>query len=109
MGMRTKKEIVERNDKFRKAFFQDKNHKIVLTQGVLEDPNQEAVVDLVKNFDSFTEDNDPHGEHDFGRVEVNREKYFFKIDYYDLNYDYGADPLEDEYNCVLTIMRADEY
>lgn len=34
----------------------------------------------------FTEDNDPHLEHDFAFYYVDDEKCFFKIDYYDKDY-----------------------
>jgi hypothetical protein len=37
----------------------------------------------VAAFDSFTEDNDPYGERDFGAIELGSERYFWKIDYYD--------------------------
>jgi hypothetical protein len=29
-------------------------------------------VAAVQAFDDFTEDNDPHGEHDFGQIEVEK-------------------------------------
>lgn len=34
-------------------------------------------------FDTFTADNDPYGEHDFGNVVVDRETLFWKIDLYE--------------------------
>jgi len=34
----------------------------------------------VESFDSFTEDNDPHGEHDFGAFEHEAQRIFWKID-----------------------------
>jgi hypothetical protein len=71
---------------------------------------RDQVIEAVRNFDSFTGDNDPHQEHDFGQVIVGGQKYFFKIDYYEASLEYGADPMEDEDIVrVLTIMRADEY
>jgi hypothetical protein len=33
-------------------------------------------VGAVQRFDSFTADNDPHGEHDFGAVEIAGERIF---------------------------------
>jgi hypothetical protein len=36
----------------------------------------------VRGFDAFTEDNDPHGEHDFGSFCLAGERLFWKIDYY---------------------------
>ena len=60
-------------------------------------------------FDAFTKDNDPWHEHDFGKFSVGGEEYMFKIDYYDENLQYGADPLTQPFRRVLTILRADEY
>jgi Protein of unknown function (DUF3768) len=55
--------------------------------------------------------NDPYGEHDFGVVEFDGQKIFFKIDYFDKTLTYGspdpADPTVTER--VITIMLADEY
>jgi hypothetical protein len=41
------------------------------TQGIsaLPQRDQSAIREKVELFDSFTEDNDPHGEHDFGAFE----------------------------------------
>jgi hypothetical protein len=67
-------------------------------------------------FDSFTEDNDPHGEHDFGAFEHEGRKIFWKIDYYDRSsfgtgHDMGSeDPSDPAMTLrVLTIMLASEY
>ena len=35
----------------------------------------------VQEFSNFTEDNDPHGEHDFGSFTIAGNKVFWKIDY----------------------------
>lgn len=62
-----------------------------------------AVVDIlisIKAFNNFNEDNDPHGEHDFGSFNYEDQKIFWKIDNYN-----G----QEEYDLVLTIMLADEY
>ena len=48
-----------------------------------------ALPDMVKaealkkaaTFDQFNEDNDPHGEHDFGSFELCGRKFFWKIEY----------------------------
>ena len=83
--------------------------------------------ELIETFDAFDEDNDPHGERDFGCVyqlgdgrwtterprvrEDKREQVFWKLDYYDRDLQFGS---EDAANPavtrrVLTIMLADEY
>ncbi|TXG76676.1 DUF3768 domain-containing protein [Patescibacteria group bacterium] len=63
----------------------------------------------VQNFTQFTEDNDPYGEHDFGSLEVQGHKVFWKIDYYDQQLQYGVEPLDPDCRRVVTIMLAEEY
>jgi hypothetical protein len=36
----------------------------------------------VSSFSTFTPDNDPYNEHDFGAVDAEGERFFRKIDYY---------------------------
>ena len=45
-----------------------------------------ALFSKVASFNDFNEDNDPHGEHDFGTIFQDGEKYFWKIDYYEQAY-----------------------
>lgn len=106
-----KNRIRELNDRFRcKGIGRG---SIMLTQGIQEKGGDFAVaaVKAVREFDAFSGDNDPWGEHDFGAIEVNGEKVFFKIDYYDLSLQQGSeDPANEEYTCrILTIMLASEY
>ena len=56
---------------------------------------------LIREFDEFSEDNDPWGEHDFGAIEFRGQKLFWKID------DYSGQP--EPYRYVMTVMVADEY
>ena len=63
----------------------------------------------VQEFSNFTEDNDPHGEHDFGSFTVAGNKVFWKIDYYDQQLSGWCDPLSPDCNRVLTVMLAEEY
>jgi len=72
---------------------------------------QQKIVESVKNFRDFTPDNDPYGHHDFGSFGLNDLVIFWKIDYYDINMEYGSeDPSnEDETTRVLTILLIDEY
>lgn len=87
--------------------------RVLITQGVdaLGAHAAAAVLAAVRRFDGFTPDNDPHGEHDFGSLEVEGRRIFFKIDYYDLtetmHSEDAADP--DKTRRVLTIMLAEEY
>ena len=70
-----------------------------------------SVLSKMREFKDFTSDNDPHGEHDFGALEVNGHQIFFKIDYYDLKLEYGSkDPADPTKTTrVLTLMLATEY
>jgi len=65
----------------------------------------------VRGFDRFSEDNDPWGEHDFGAIELDGKKLFWKIDPYDLalkaHSPNAANPAVT--HRVLTIMLASEY
>ncbi|MEO5948902.1 MAG: DUF3768 domain-containing protein [Candidatus Saccharimonas sp.] len=63
----------------------------------------------VEGFSSFTEDNDPYGEHDFGSLKFEGQKIFWKIDYYDRDLKYWCDPLDKSCRRVLTVMLAEEY
>ncbi|MFC7662021.1 DUF3768 domain-containing protein [Methylorubrum suomiense] len=69
------------------------------------------MLNLMREFSAFTPDNDPHGEHDFGSVEHKGTRYFWKIDYYDLQLAmHSPDAANPAVTVrVLTLMRADEY
>lgn len=84
---------------------------VTMTAGfqALKDPA--AALKAVQNFSDFTPDNDPHGEHDFGSIVVENCKIFWKIDYYDNDYEFGSEDPSDlnETKRVLTVMLASEY
>ncbi len=69
-----------------------------------------AVLNAVRMFNAFDHRNDPWGEHDFGKVTLAAEAYFWKIDAYDLNLEFGSpDPSDEAVTCrVLTIMTGDD-
>jgi hypothetical protein len=98
------------NDAFRRTF---SGGTVMMTAGVdaLPDMVKAAVLQKVATFEDFTEDNDPHGEHDFGSFEFVGRKFFWKIDYYDKWTEFGSeDPTNPEItNRVLTLMLSDEY
>ncbi|WP_165448660.1 DUF3768 domain-containing protein [Rhizobium leguminosarum] len=87
--------------------------RVVITPGVSALPHDQrlALLMAVVGFDNFNAGNDPYNEHDFGAIEQDGASYFWKIDYYDLDYDMGSpDPANPHVTRrVLTIMRADEY
>ncbi len=102
---------------------------VVATVGFrsLPDADQSCVRELIETFDAFTEDNDPHGERDFGCVyqlgcgrwtaerprlrEDERERVFWKLDYYDRDLAGASDDAANPAitRRVLTIMLSDEY
>jgi Protein of unknown function (DUF3768) len=65
----------------------------------------------VRAFAAFTEDNDPHGEHDFGIVDNGDVRCLWKIDYYDREMEFmSPDPADPAVTTrILTLMLADEY
>lgn len=100
-----KEDVIARvNDAFRKVGI-----GFVVTPGIQDLPDVCGLIDAVQEFDEFMENNDPHGEHDFGKIRWHGETVFWKIDYYDREMKYWADPLSAECRRVLTVMLASEY
>lgn len=102
--------IRELNDAFRSTL---SGGTLVLTDGIvgLGDETQAKIIVAVQRFAAFDEANDPWGEHDFGAVDVEGERVFFKLDYYDLTRAmHSPDPADPSVTeRVLTIMLASEY
>lgn len=100
--------IAELNDLLRTTFLAG---RVMITAGVSMHPRKEEVMTAVREFNAFTEGNDPHGEHDFGAVELEGETFFWKIDYYDRTGQFASeDPANPEVTSrCLTIMLAEEY
>lgn len=98
------------NDAFRKAF---EGGQVFLSSGVDTLPSDVKAMAIrkVATFSDFNEDNDPHGEHDFGSFELAGRKFFWKIDYYDRRLKWGSEDPSDPNRTtrVLTIMLAEEY
>ena len=67
-----------------------------------------SAVNAVRAFDTFTGDNDPYGEHDFGAFTLCGERLFWKIDYYTSDLRSGSpDPADPAVTRrVLTVMLA---
>lgn len=106
--------IRELNDAMRHAIPEvDPRNRVLITKGVQSLPAlaQIGLALMVREFSAFTEDNDPHGEHDFGSIELQGTRYFWKIDYYDeAMLHHSPDPADPAVTRrVLIIMRADEY
>ena len=62
-------------------------------------------------YDDWKPGNDPYGEHDFGALVVEGRKYFFKVDYFNLELTgHSLDPANPAVTRrVIMLMRADEY
>jgi len=102
--------IRDLNDAFRRSFV---GGLVVVTAGIEALPAdlRRSILTNVRAFDAFTEDNDPHSEHDFGLVEEGDIRCFWKIDYYDRQMEMmSPDPADPSVTTrVLTVMLADEY
>ena len=102
--------IRDLNDRFRITF---KGGRVMMTQGVsyLPDDKRARLIAAVQRFDNFNRGNDPYGEHDFGAVDVDGDKFFWKIDYFDLAMSqHSVDPANPEATIrILILMRTDEY
>lgn len=86
---------------------------LMITIGIqsLEIDTVGRILLAIQDFTSFTGDNDPHGEHDFGKVTVAGHDVFWKIDYYDKNLEFASEDPSDPRKTrrVLTVMLAEEY
>lgn len=110
------KAISELNDKLRSGD-QTVQGQVLFTHGIvhLSIRNDEwsvaALMKKVADFDQFTNDNDPHDEHDFGAFEHEGRKVFWKIDCYAPDMLHGSeDPSDNKQTVrVLTVMLAEEY
>ena len=89
--------------------------RMLTTAGIAALPSslQAAIVARVQAFEAFTEDNDPHGEHDFGSIDLQgAPRVFWKIDCYaDAEIDAGSEDAADAARSfrVLTVILASEY
>ena len=92
------------NDQFRKS-----GSGVTMTVGAMGLPDVCGLMQSIRSFDKFNEDNDPHGEHDFGSLDWRGNKVFWKIDYYDKDLRGWADPFTKECHRVMTVMLANEY
>lgn len=108
--------IAHLNDKLRTTLT---GGQLLITSGVKSLPLEVQfwAIKAMTTFKDFNEDNDPHGEHDFGKVEVHitdndvHEKFFWKIDYYDKSLKNGSEDPANPFltTRVLTLMLAREY
>ena len=103
-------EIAKLNDAFRAN---PSRGVLILTEGIRSNTHDDitTIINKVRNFNDFDENNNPYGEKDFGAFTFKGKKIFWKIDYYDNNFLFlspNACKLRLT-NRVMTIMYADEY
>ena len=102
--------IRQLNDAFRRTFV---GGAVMITAGIEAMPldQRRSILQKIRSFDAFSEDNDPHHEHDFGSIDEAGVRCFWKIDYYDRKTEFGSpDPADPAVTTrVLTIMLAAEY
>ena len=107
--------IAALNDRFRATLGRDPTApgKIVVTRGVAAqgDAFVNAALAAVAAFDAFDAGGDPYGEHEFGVLSVAGVTVWFRIDAYDVDYQYGSDdPAEPaRTRRVLSLLLPDEY
>lgn len=104
-------EVIARlNDALRKSL---SGGHIMVTRGVraLDGVNSRAMLRALATYDAFDADNDPHGERDFGDIELCGTTLLWKIDYYDRELTYASPDPADESKTVrvITVMLESEY
>jgi hypothetical protein len=111
MTQTSKMTITELNDRFRQHNLGHGQVRIAPMVEMMPIEQRQALLTMVRSFNDFNEDNDPYAEHDFGTVEFEGKKYFWKIDYYaDSSYGYETeDPSSPSTRRVLTVMHSSEY
>jgi hypothetical protein len=87
--------------------------ELMITPGVAEHGDDFIVRALegVRVYSDFSPSNDPYGEHDFGKFQVDGYDLFWKIDYYDNDLENGSPNPADAAltKRVLTVLLAEEY
>jgi hypothetical protein len=102
------------NDAFRRVCgTPHQKGRVLISQGVslLSIEAQGSILNLVRTFDDFSEDNDSYEEHDFGAFDYDGERLFWKIDYYD---EAGQEASEDASDParttrIMTVLFAHEW
>ena len=105
-----KERIAALNDTLRRSL---EGGMVVLTPGIeaLGPERLSRLGEKLAQFNEFTAENDPHGEHDYGSFALDDERVCFKIDYYDKRGRFASpDPADPEKTLrVLTVLLPEEY
>lgn len=111
--------IAAQNDAFRRCVLGTAHAadapqgQFVMTPGVaaLGPDAQLALSRRVAAFDAFNADSDPQGWHEMGVIDLDGTTVWFKIDLYDVDYQYGSsEPSNPEQTRrVLTLLLPSEY
>ena len=116
MNNKTEK-IAKLNDEARQSYmmpvFGKRLCQVYETEGIfnLSPEDRVIIAAKVRDHSDFSKGNNPYGERDFGALEHNGQKIFWKIDYYDPSLKQGSEDPSDPAKTqrVLTIMLAHEY
>ena len=81
--------IAALNDNLRKTF---SGGNVMTSSGIvaLGPKRKWEIIKQVKEFNEFDFRNDPYGEHDFGAIYDGNDEIFWKIDYYDKNFEFAS-------------------
>lgn len=114
-------EIARLNDELRQNLLSPGHNRVVMTRGIADligDTGQfvgyrrrAELLRLVRDYEDFSPDNDPYGEHDLGVFAFVDAHCFWKIDYYDGALSNGSEhPADPNVTVrVLTILLVEEY
>lgn len=87
----------------------------IMTEGIMaqEQSLRSKLVEAMEKFSKFDKGNDPYGEQDFGAIEVEGVRAFWKIEYFERGsqFQFGSEAPWDHGKTerVLTLMLAEEY
>lgn len=105
--------IARLNDEFRQVAGWGSGGQVLMTAGIaaMSPEDQTGIFNLVRIFNTFTEEDDPYGEHDFGALDYKGQKVFWKIEYYAPDMQHGSEDPADPAQTVrvMTVMLANEY
>ncbi len=107
----TAKMIAQLNDQFRRGDRTLGIFNASASVASLPPDRLAAITTAIATFDDFNPDNDPYGERDLGFIELDDDRYIWKIDYLDRDLKYlSKDPADPRLTRrVMHIMFANEY